>query len=349
VVLQVAGSLSPAPRHWFVGHRTGDYPCPFHYGHPLSVMILVSSASPRDREVLAASLQGHEVRFSSAPVDRLAPEELEAVEALSVVHGHPVSAETMASMPRLRLIVTRSTGFDHIDVASAKSRSIAVCNVPEYGSTTVAEFTLGLILSVARNIHRAYVGSCGGHFSVEGLLGTDLEGKTLGIVGLGRIGRKVAQMARGFDMKVVAYDPIAEDSIPLEEVLRSADFLALCCPLTDQTRHLINRETLGQMKSGAFLINTSRGPVVDSEALWEALESGSIAGAGLDVLEGEEAIDEHRDEAHLQRNLALMSHPRVLVTPHLAFDSKEALDRISSTTAEVLNAFARGEIRHPVA
>ncbi|RYG24778.1 hydroxyacid dehydrogenase [bacterium] len=311
--------------------------------------ILISSASARDREVFESLLTGHELRFSSAPVDRLAAEKLLGVDALAVVHGHPVSEETIVQIPRLRLIVTRSTGFDHIDLAASEARGIAVCNVPEYGSTTVAEFTMGLILSLARNIHRAYVGSSEGHFSVEGLMGTDLEGKTLGIVGLGRIGRKVAQMARGFDMRVVAYDPIAEDSIPFGEVLRTSDFLALCCPLTTATHHLINRETLAQMKPGAFLVNTARGGVVDSDALWEALESGIIAGAGLDVLEGEEAIDTRWDESHLRRNLALMGHPRVLVTPHLAFDSKEALDRIRATTADVLNAFARGEILHRVA
>ncbi len=268
------------------------------------------------------------------------PEGETNVEVLSVMHGKPVSTDAIRSMPGLRLIVTRSTGFDHIDLEAAKSLGISVCNVPEYGSITVAEFTFGLMLSLSRRIPQAVANSREGKFSVEGLMGVDLAGKTLGIVGLGKIGRHLAKMSEGASMRVVAHDPYKPNSIPLDDLLAQSDVVALCCPLTPQTHHLINTQALSKMKSSAFLVNTSRGGVIDAKALLHALDKDQIAGAALDVLEDELAPGEI--------SLKLMGHSRALVTPHLAYDSKEALDRIRATTVEVIQAFKSGKVLNSV-
>jgi len=306
--------------------------------------ILIASATPADEQYFSAALSGHEVAMIGGVPSQNYPK----VEALAVVHGQPATKEALAAMPKLRLIVTRSTGYDHIDLASAKERGITVCNIPEYGSTTVAEFTFGLVLSLTRRIPQAVAASHLGRFSVEGLMGVDLEGKTLGIIGLGKIGRSLARMAEGFAMNVIAHDPYKPGSETLDVVLASADVVALCCPLTDETRHLISSRTLGLLKPTAFLVNTARGPVVDSEALLEALDAGRLAGAALDVLEGEEFLRDGQEDVTRARNLILMSHPKVLVTPHLAYDSKEALGRIRETTKEILATFAVGTIIHEV-
>ena len=300
--------------------------------------ILIASASAVDARYFPVALGDQQVTLVEGEPTGNHPE----VEALAIVHGRSASRRVLDAMPNLRLIVTRSTGYDHIDLAEAKRRGITVCNVPEYGSTTVAEFTFGLILSLSRRIPQAVAASRTGRFSVDGFMGVDLAGKTLGIVGLGKIGRNLAKMARGFDMKVVAYDPYKEDSVSLDAVFESADFVALCCPLTDQTRHLVNRYTLGLMKPSAFLLNTARGPVVDSEALLEAINSGRLAGAALDVLEGEEFLQEFEPDISFELSHALMNNPKVLVTPHLAYDSAEALGRIRETTKDILLAFAAG-------
>ncbi len=306
--------------------------------------ILIASASPEDARYFPAALGDHRVES----IEGVPAGGHETVEALAVVHGQPASREALDAMPNLRLIVTRSTGYDHIDHAEAERRGIAVCSVPEYGSVTVAEFTMGLILSLARKIPQAVASTRTGAFAVGGLMGTDLAGKTLGIVGLGKIGRNLARMAKGFDMTIVVHDPYEKSSMPLEGLLSAADFVALCCPLTPETHHLVDGRSLAFMRPTAFLVNTARGGVVDSRALLEALDAGRIAGAALDVLEGEEALRDWTPDANMERNLALMNHPNVLVTPHLAYDSAEALGRIRETTAEILRAFAQGRTLHAV-
>lgn len=306
--------------------------------------ILIASASPEDARYFPAALGGHRVET----VDGVPSGRHEDVEALALAHGQPAAKEALDAMPNLRLIVTRSTGYDHIDRGEAGRRNIAVCNVPEYGSTTVAEFTMGLILCLARCIPQAVAESRKGAFSVEGLMGTDLAGKTLGIVGLGKIGRNLARMAKGFDMRIAVHDPYEQGSTPLEALLAAADMVALCCPLTPETHHLIDARNFAIMKPTAFLINTARGGVVDSKALLEALDAGRLAGAALDVLEGEEALRDWKPDANMERNLALMNHPNVLVTPHVAYNSQEALGRIRETTAEILRTFAEGRTLHTV-
>lgn len=306
--------------------------------------ITIAHASLEDTRYFPGVLVGHEVRA----INGFAGCEWEAVEAIALVHGVPFGKEMIDSMPRLRLIVIRSTGFDHIDLRAAAERGIAVSNVPDYGSDSVAEFTMGLILSLTRKIPHAVANSRRGAYTVEGLMGVDLAGKTLGLVGLGKIGRNVQRMATAFKMNVVVHDPYKADSIGLETLLETADIVALCCPLTPETHHMIDAAAIARMKPGAFLINTSRGSVVDSAALMSAVDSGHLSGAALDVLEGEDAMRDMKSDGHVERNLALMKHRALLVTPHLAYDTIEAVQRIRETTAEVLNAFAEGRTLNAV-
>lgn len=312
--------------------------------------VLIANASPADQQFFSESLKTLSLSFLGQGVASLGASSDDAAEfeVVSVMHGNPFTAADFERFPGLNLVSTRSTGFDHIDLTAAKQRGVAVVNVPEYGSVTVAEFTMGLILSVSRRIPQAVSQSREGKFSTDGLMGTDLSGKTLGIVGLGKIGRNVAKMAAAFDMNVIAHDPFKPDSVSIPNLLSESDFIALCCPLTGENHHLVNAEFLAGMRNSAFLINTARGPLVDSAALLAALNDGQIAGAALDVLEGEEALRDGTAEHHRETNLALMHHSRVVVTPHLAYDSVEALQRIRACTAETILAFAAGNLINSV-
>jgi D-lactate dehydrogenase len=306
--------------------------------------VLVASADSEDTAFFGDVLADLGVEFCPGPPDRTYPEP----DVMAVAHQHITGSAEMDFLPHLKLVITRSTGFDHVDLEAAKQRGIAVCNVPEYGSITVAEFSMGLILSLTRRIPAAVANSHLGKFQLDGLQGIDLAGRQLGIVGHGKIGRHLGTIAAGFGMKVSFHDPFWEYSVSLTELLRKSDIVALCCPLTPETHHLINAKTLAMFRPGAYLVNTARGAVVDGAALLYALESGHLAGAALDVLEGEEGIREgFVDEFH-QVNETLMRHPQVLVTPHLAFDTKEAKQRIRDTTVEIIRAFQEGRILNPV-
>jgi D-lactate dehydrogenase len=212
-----------------------------------------------------------------------------------------LTAERLAKLPKLKMISTRSTGFDHVDMAECARRGITVCNVPFYGENTVAEHTFALILALSRKVHEAFVRVRAGNFSLEGLRGFDLKDKTIGVVGAGRIGLHVIRIARGFGMKVLAFD-VKQDNFwaevlgfeyaELDDLLGRSDIITLHAPYNRHTHHLINRDNVHKIKRGAILINTARGALVNTEALLKALEDGILAGAGLDVLEGEEAIYE---------------------------------------------------------
>ena len=310
---------------------------------------------------MTRALDGHEVRGSRHVLDVSTVDD--RTEVLSVMVHSPVGSRELGRLKNLRMIATRSTGFDHIDLRGAKKRGITVSNVPAYGSNTVAEHTFALILSLTRKVHVAYMRTMHGEFDLMGLMGSDLMGKTLGVVGAGKIGQHVVRIGKGFGMRVVAFDPFADahlgevlgfEMLAFEELLRRSDIVALCCPLTDATRHLMDRAAFSRMKKGSMLINTARGAVVDAGALLWALSEGIVGGAGLDVLEDEEVMPEDalvaeiaskRGRARIEQiaeNLALMRHPNVVVTPHMAFYSREALRRILETTAANIRAFAAG-------
>lgn len=296
-------------------------------------------------------------------VTTLAPD----VEVVSPFIYSKLTAETLAKLPKLQLVTTRSTGFDHIDVAECAKRGITVCNVPFYGENTVAEHTFALILALSRKVHEAFVRVRAGNFSLDGLRGFDLKDKTIGVVGAGHIGLHVIRIARGFGMKVLAFD-VQQDHFmaevlgfeyaELDALLSRSDIISLHAPYNKHTHHLINPGNISKIKRGAVLINTSRGGLVDTEALLKALEDGTLAGAGLDVLEGEETVLEEsallgdKSNPELLRraiqNHLILKKPNVVFTPHNAFNSQEALERILDTTAGNIAAFAAGTPKNVV-
>ena len=242
-----------------------------------------------------------------------------------------------------------------------------VSNVPTYGENTVAEHTFGLILSLSRRIHQAYSRTIRGDFSLDGLRGFDLKGRTLGVVGAGHIGLHVVRIGRGFGMDVLAYDLVQQPLlaevlgfryVALDELIAQSDIVTLHLPYLPSTHHLLDRARLGLMKRGSLLINTARGPIVDTDALLWALDEGIIAGAGLDVVEGEDLIAD--EELLLRQGVVteqlqaairghvLLRRENVVITPHIAFDSQEALRRILDTTVDNVRAFMAGEPRNVV-
>lgn len=264
---------------------------------------------------------------------------------VSAFVSSPVTSGMIAEMPQLRLISTRSTGYDHVDLAACRERGITVCNVPEYGSATVAEHGFLLLLALTRHLEEAVRRTRSGNYDYEGILGFDLHGKVYGSVGTGGIGAHACRIAKGFGMEVLACDIEPDESlgvryVGLEELLQRSDVVSLHVPLTSATENMISRAQLAQMKRTAVLINTARGGVVDSAALLEALDEGVIAGAGLDVLPNEPGL--RAGSPGLDAERALMRHPKAVVTPHSAFRTIEALSRIAEMTRDNLIAFAEG-------
>ncbi len=314
--------------------------------------ILFTECKEGDEALFRAALDSLEVITTNGTLAEA--DEDAAIGILSVMAHSHIGTDGMDALPSLRFIATRSTGVDHIDLESARDRGIVVSNVPSYGGRTVAEHTMLLILAVAKNLPAALKCAGTGKFDLSGLVGVDFAGKTLGIVGVGQIGECLATMANGFDMEVVGYDPEPRDVldltyVELADLYRRSDFLALCCPLNDATRHMIGRSAIAQLKPGVFVINTGRGAVIDSVALYEALEAGNVGGAGLDVLEMEhllrpgarEPVGE-KEAAIVALNKSLMLHQRVVVTPHMAFYTAEALERIREVTVENITRFLSG-------
>lgn len=300
-------------------------------------------------------------RFSERHLD--AAEDLGDPEILTIFIYSKITKEVLAKYPSLKLITTLSTGFDHIDLAACRERGITVCNVPSYGENTVAEQALALLLALTRKIVPAVNRTRHGDFRLDDLRGVDLNGKVGGVVGTGRIGKHMIRMLNGLGMHVVAYDPRPQDSLatelgftylPLDELLRQSDVVTIHCPAMPETHHLINEARLRLMKPEAYLINTARGMIVDTQALVKVLDEGRLAGVGLDVLEEENAIIDERQLLHpaytakvdlrtVMADHVLLQHPRVIITPHNAFNTREALERILDTTIKNVRAFEAGQ------
>lgn len=285
-------------------------------------------------------------------------------EIISVFVNSEVKSEVIKKFPDLKLITTRSTGFDHIDLAFCKEQNITVAYVPGYGDNTVAEFAFALILNLTRKAYAAIdqVKETAS-FSFKGLRGMDLKGKTMGIIGTGRIGKESIRIAQGFGMRVIAFDAFPNEAyarennfsyVELEELLKSSDVISIHAPLNETTYHLLNKGNISLIKHGAYLVNTARGGIVETDALVYALEKGILAGVGLDVLEEEGEI---KDEMKFLKesppsesiktaleNHILMRMPNVLITPHNAFNTQEALERILQTTFENIGGFISGTL-----
>jgi len=292
------------------------------------------------------------------------------VEVLSVFVDYQVTTDVLDMLPNLKMIAARSAGYDHIDVAEAHQRGIVVSRVPHYGARTVAEYAISLIFALSRKAYRSYTDlqrdvSVSGVDAYEGF---DLFGKTLGVIGTGAIGRNVCEIARGIGMHVVAYDVSPDETFaaklnmnyaPLDEVLAQSDIVTLHVPSIPATQHLISAEKLQKMKVGSYLINTARGDIIDTKALVKSLYEGHVAGAGLDVLEGEHALREEAEllvegasDPALWETLiaghALIDMPNVIVTPHIAFNTTEAKREITQTTLENIHSFIAGEPQNTV-
>ncbi len=323
--------------------------------------IVMVELNPDERPYITQELPGVEVVCESPIQECMSPAFADATVLSVFVHSR-VTREILDAMPNLRFIATRSTGYDHVDLETCNERGILVANVPRYGDNTVAEHTFALILSLSRKIHKAYQRTVAGDFSLSNLEGFDLKGKTIGVVGAGSIGLHVIRIATGFGMHVIAYDVkpnpmIAEvlnfDYVSLEYLLANADIITLHAPLLPSTHYLINADTIGIIKRGALLINTARGGLVDTDALITALDQGILGGAGLDVIEGEELIEEEErlmraPEAAeslrmLIRQHILLRRNDVVITPHMAFYSREARQRIMATTVENIRAYFDGQ------
>jgi D-lactate dehydrogenase len=310
---------------------------------------------------LREKLSEHQTSFHPGKANDADLQKLQDVEVLSVFIYSKIDARVLESLPRLRLIATRSTGYDHIDLVTCRGRGVEVANVPNYGENTVAEHTFALILALSRHIHKSYMRVSQGNLSREGLTGFDLKGKTLGVIGAGRIGLHVIKIARGFGMEVLVTD-VRQDSflaelmnfryVPAEYLLARSDIITLHMPYTPATHHFLNAERMALIRKGALLINTARGALVDTDALLKALEDGTLAGAGLDVLEGEQLISEEQEMLRSEQPAAvlrqilrdhiLLRRDNVVFTPHNAFNSREALLRILDATIENIRGFLSG-------
>lgn len=290
-------------------------------------------------------------------------------EIISVFVGSQVSKSVIEYFPNLKLVNTRSTGFDHIDVKSCREKNIVVTYVPGYGDNTVAEYAFGLLLNLTRKIYKAIDQIKESEsFSLEGLQGVDLKGKILGVIGTGRIGKEAIKIGKGFGMIIYAYDhnPDYEFSkifdvkyVSLEELLKNADCITIHCPLTSKSRHLINEKNINLLKDGVYLVNTARGGIVETSAIVKGLKLGKFAGVALDVLEEELEVkdeleflmrgEQKKEELKtILENHILMKHPQVLISPHNAFNSKEALRRILDTSIKTIKAFMAGQIINSV-
>ena len=314
-----------------------------------------------EKRFIRNNLKKHNLTFFSGTLTPENLNELKNTAILSPFIYSTLDKPVLERLPSLKLIATRSTKFDHIDIDECRKRNILVSNVPSYGENTVAEHTFGLILSLSRNLYQAFFKRMTGDFSEESLRGFDLKGKTLGVVGTGRIGLHVIRIARGFEMNVLAFDVkpnsiLAEvlgfTYVPLDELLKSSHIVTLHVPYNEHTHHLINRHSFEIMRKGALLINTARGAVVDTQAMVEALGQGILSGAGLDVLEGEELIKEERvlfsdsNRAEVMstigRNELLLRRKDVVYTPHIAFFSREAQERILEITVRNIQSYEEG-------
>lgn len=318
-----------------------------------------------EESMIKQAFPNDEIYTSKEKITPSAIPEKRDCEVLSVFVNSQIDKTVLDAFPDLKCIATRSTGFDHIDLAACKKRNITVVYVPGYGDNTVAEYAFGLILNLTRKIYKSIDQIKETEsFVLDGMRGIDLKGKTMGIVGTGRIGKESVRIAKGFGMNVIAYDLRPNEAyakeagityVTMDELLARADVITLHCPFTPETKHLINKKNIQNIKRGAYLVNTARGGIVETEALVEALEKGILAGYGTDVLEEE---GDTKNELHIMttgnpkseelktmiRNHILMKMPNVLITPHNAFNSKEALERIMHTTVENIKGFCAGNI-----
>ncbi len=331
--------------------------------------IVIFETEPRETSEFDALIRGHDVVLTDRPLRAVGASRYADAEIVSTFIYSKLDAEVLKQFPALKLIATRSTGYDHIDTSYCAAHGIKVSNVPSYGENTVAEHVFALLLAISHRLREAMERARSGRFSPEGLEGFDLEGKTLGVIGTGSIGRHVIRIGRGFGMHVLAFDVkpdprLAVDPevryVTMDELLAGSDVITLHVPAIPQTEHLLNAATFARMRHGAVVINTARGSVIESRALIQALRSGQVAAAGLDVLPDEPLIREEAelvsttfanqaDVLELVADHVLLNMPNVIITPHSAFNTHEAIRRIVATTVANIESFIDGKPQNVVA
>jgi len=330
--------------------------------------IVVFETEAWERPTFDEIREDHELVFVDGALSQQNVSEHSDADVVSTFIYSELGSDVLAQLPELRMISTRSTGYDHIDADYCRDHGIVVSNVPVYGANTVAEHVFALLLAISHHVVEGVDRTRRGDFSLQGLRGMDLQGKTLGIVGTGDIGLHTIRIARGFLMDVLAYDVDPRPELAgdlgfryasLDEVLEESDVVSLHVPLNEHTRHMIGEDEFARMKEGVILINTARGDIVDVDALVRALHEGKVAAAGLDVIPMEPVI---REEAELLRSIfheqhdletLLMDHillrlRNVIITPHSAFNTREAVQRILDTTVENILAFLDDQPRNVV-
>jgi len=321
-----------------------------------------------EKDYIQKKLPNHELIFNTKPITEANVDSVKDAEVLAVFIYSKVNKELLEKLPNLKYVTTMSTGFDHVDIETCKAKNIKASNVPFYGENTVAEHTFALILALSRKIPESIERVNDGEFNCDGLRGFDLKGKTIGVVGGGHIGMHVVRMAKGFEMNVLVFDIRKDDDLARElgfeyvemnELLERSDIVSLHAPYNTHTHHLLNKDNIRKMKKGAYLINTARGGLVETDAMYKALVDEHLAGAALDVLEEESEVKEEKqllskefhkevDVKTILENHQLIKMPNVLITPHNAFNSEEALLRIVDTTVDNIKAFVEGKIENNV-
>lgn len=318
---------------------------------------------PHIQDAFGLEVQTTEEKLSESNLE-LAKE----AQVISTFIYSTLNKEILSQLPNLKFIATRSTGFDHIDLAFCKEKGIVVSNVPTYGINTVAEHTFALILALSRKIISSVERTRKYDFSLENLTGLELHGKTLGVIGAGNIGKRVIEIGVVFGMKVLVFTRTPDESllkkgdikfVSLDELLSSSDVITLHVPYNDSTHNLINRANIQKFKKGSILVNTARGGVVETQAVLEGLDKGILGGVGLDVLEEECSVKEERELLTSEflktcdiktqlLNHVLLTKENVIVTPHNAFNSREALSQILETTVSNIKAFIKGNPQNTI-
>ena len=335
----------------------------------MTQILFFDSDSILEETITTLPIPNTEIVFFKESMNTVPKTDLEPYLGTEIIscftHSEVLDNQKLDLFPNLKLIATRSTGFNHIDLTYCQNRQITVVNVPAYGASTVAEFAFGLLIALSRKIIQAKNDMAHNRIDNALYMGFDLSGKTIGIIGTGSIGKHMIQLARGFDMHIIAYDPKPAPDLKdyyvndLNDLYHQSDIISLHIPSTPTNKHLINTKAFQKMKKGVILINTARGDLIDTQALYTALKNGTVGGAGLDVLENEDFL--LHDDIDLKpqaqntdflldsaMNLKILQFRNVIATPHIAFNSIDAINRINITTIQNIISFRNGQTTNTV-
>lgn len=318
--------------------------------------VVVYSTHKFEREYLESIIRGHAMRLLDTRLNLETASLAQGSQAVSIFVNDDASAPVLQKLQEagVKYLALRSAGYNHVDLKEASRLGIRVARVPDYSPAAIAEHTVALMLALNRKLMKAHGRVRDLNFSLDGLTGFDMSGKTVGIIGTGKIGSVVARILRGFECKIIAYDPHQNDELTIKygveytdcmTLFRESDIVTLHLPLTKESRYIINKDSIGQMRNGVMLVNTSRGGLVNTKDVVDALKSGRIGFFGMDVYEEEAGLffEDHSDDILQDDVIArLMSFQNVLITSHQAFLTREALVKIAETTRYNLDCWEKG-------